>query len=466
MATYRLTPDPIKARGDIVVGDPAERRRDRLLLGRLAESGPARNLWLDISGEQVVAIFGKRGTGKSYTLGVIVEGLGSGAGEKKLSVASTPRGALVLDIMDIFWTSTLPLRSGAAPELTRQYELMRSKGFTAEAVGVDVWIPAGFQNQEIDPSVVHALRISPSDMSLDDWGALFEFDIYGEPRGMLLADVVQHTAVTGYDVDGVGRVQAVSAFGMQDMLDCLRGDTALARDYQDVTIRAVRQRLTSYASLDLFQGTGTPLSALIIPFRSAVLMLGRLPDALKQVVVAVLTRGILRDRRDSSFAQKRLDLDTTLSPEERTKVEAVIQKGLPRTWVLMDEAHVLAGANERTVAAEALIKFAKEGRNYGLSLAVATQQPSALDQRLLSQVETLICHQLTSPQDSATAAKAMRSPVPETVEVDESKTDIDGLLRRLGQGEALFSSGNAPSLQRGVVAAIRPRVTAHGGYEA
>jgi DNA helicase HerA-like ATPase len=246
----------------------------------------------------------------------------------------------------------------------------------------------------------------------------------------------------------------------------LRDDAGLAADYQDMTVRAVRQRLSSYASMPVFQGQGTPLTELVVPFRASVLMLARLPDALKKVVVAVLARGILRSRREVSIAQKRLDLDGNLTPEEKQSLESVVDSGVPRTWILMDEAHVLAGSGEASVACEALVKFAKEGRNYGLSLAVATQQPSALDTRLLSQVETIISHQLTAPQDASTAAKGMRSPLPESIEIDGARTDLEGLLRRLGQGEAVFSSGNAPALQRGVVIAIRPRVTAHGGYEA
>jgi hypothetical protein len=60
----------------------------------------------------------------------------------------------------------------------------------------------------------------------------------------------------------------------------------------------------------------------------------------------------------------------------------------------------------------------------------------------------------------------MRSPVPESIAVDGIQTDVAGLVRRLSQGEAIFSSGNAPKLKRCSVLNIRPRITAHGGYEA
>ena len=466
MPSYNLTPDPIANRGDIVAGDPAERGNDKLLLGHLIESGPRRELWLDVSGEQVVSIFGKRGTGKSYTLGVILEGLSAGQGETRIASLETPRGALMFDIMDIYWTSQLELNDAGPAQLQRQYELMVRRGFASQHVNVDVWVPAGYEKPEIDPLGIHQLRISPRDLSLDDWGALFEVDIFTEPRGMLIADAIQHVSVDGYDCDDGSRVQAKQDFDLTDMLSCMENDVDLQRNYQDPTLRSIRQRFTTYASLPLFTGHGTQLQDIVQPFRSSVLMLGRVPDALKRVIVAVLLRGILRNRRDVSFAQKRLDLDASLSETDQAELQGFVQEGLPRTWILMDEAHVLVGSGPSTVASQALIKYAKEGRNYGLSLAVATQQPSALHQQLLSQVETLITHQLTSPQDAATATKAMRSPPADAVQVDGQACDMASLLRRLTQGQAVFSSGNAPSLRRSCVAEIRPRITAHGGYEA
>jgi hypothetical protein len=466
MPNYRLTPEPIESTGDIIAGDAACRERDRILLGKLAESGPRRQIWLDVSGEQVVAIVGKRGTGKSYSLGVLLEGFAAGPGNSELALLNTPRAGLVLDIMDIFWSSQLTLSDSGSSELRRQYQAMTRGGFTSRALAVDVWIPAGFEKPAVDPPGLTSLRINASDLSLDDWGSLFEVDIYAEPRGMLIADAVAHVGRDGYRGTDGAAVAARANFSFGDLLACLENDADILQNYQDVTLRSVRQRMTTYQSLALFSGAGTPLTALLRPFRVSVLMLARLPDALKRVVVAVILRRVGRDRQEASIAQKRLDLDSSLEETEVQRLQNLINSTIPRTWVMMDEAHVLAGANESTVASEALVKFAKEGRNYGLSLAVATQQPSALESRLMSQVETLLVHQLTSPDDAAVATRAMRSPGPEAIALDGVDSDMGKLLRRLSQGEAVFSCGNAPNLRRSCVFAVRPRITAHGGYEA
>jgi hypothetical protein len=466
MTTYALDPEPTRSNGDVIAGDAAERQRDRLLLGKLAESGRSRRLWLDTSGEQVVAVLGKRGTGKSYTLGVLIEGLAAGQGSTQIAELTTARAGLVLDIMDIFWTTRISLSTQAAPEISRQYGLMEAGGYHSQPLAVDIWIPAGFERPTIDPPSIRQLTLRPSDLEIDDWAALFSVDIYSEPRGMLIADALNHVSVLGYMRTDGASVAPQPDYSMADLVGCIDNDADLQLNYRPDTIRSVRQRMASYSTLPLFTGQGTHLHELLRAFRVSVLMLARAPDALKKVIVAVLVRRLLRERRDASFAQKRLDLDASLTAGETEALSSFVRRSVPRTWVLMDEAHVLAGGDEDSVARDALVKYAKEGRNYGLSLAIATQQPSAVDSRLMSQVETLIVHQLTAPRDASVATQNIRSPLPARIRVDGSDCEVDTLLRRLGQGVAAFSSGNAPSLTRVCVTGIRPRITAHGGYEA
>lgn len=462
MTAYRLEPELIGT--ELVVGDSAERRRDAIQIGRLAESGPLRNLWLDISGEQVLAVLGKRGTGKSYTLGVVLEALAAGQGTTAIARLTTPRSALMLDIMDIYWSTQISLSGAGSPEIAKQHENMKRAGMKTQPLNIDVWLPAGYENPQIDPPGVRTLTVSPSELEIDDWAALFDVDIFNEPRGMLIADCLDAT-INGYSRTDGSLASGTQAFSFPDLLTCLDTSQDIATNYDPNTLRSIRQRFSSYAALALFMGPGTPLRQILSPFKASVLMLARVPDALKNVIVATILRRLLRERRDASMAQKRLDLDANIQPAERTRLQTIVAQSVPRSWVLMDEAHILAGTDS-SVSKDAFVKFAKEGRNYGLSLALATQQPSALDSRLMSQVEGMLVHQLTAPKDAAVATQAMRSPLPTKIQVDGQETDLGALLRRLGQGQAVFSSGNAPSLPRLCIASVRPRISAHGGYEA
>ena len=77
---------------------------------------------------------------------------------------------------------------------------------------------------------------------------------------------------------------------------------------------------------------------------------------------------------------------------------------LPRgVWTLIDEAHLICPSDGHTAAKPILIEYAKRGRDAGLSLVLATQQPSAVDSRVVSQVDLLIAHRLVVDADILSA---------------------------------------------------------------
>lgn len=467
MPAYRLLPEVATSVGDLMVGDPAGRGESWALLGTLAESGAKRQLKLDLTAEHVCAILGKRGTGKSYSLGVLLEGLGCGDVLTPIGINASPRATLVLDVLDIFWTSALALRGDGSQEIQKQHARMTAGRLDAVEVAVDVWVPAGFQQPAIDLPGTQTLHIAPSELGAEDWALLFEIDTISEPRGMLLEELVRKVATSGWH-DSTGDFQVpLPVYDLQQLLRCLDDDPSIAANYERGTIRSIRQRLSTQAANPLFQGHPTSLSDLLQSGRVTVLMLGRLPDSSKQVLSSILARQIMRQRRDASFARKRLDLDANLPTSTREQLLELVEASVPRTWLLVDEAQVLVPAERRTISGDTLIKYAKEGRNYGLSLAVATQQPSAVDSRLMSQVETLLIHQLAAKSDIDIAIKSIKSPLPDEIRIDGSLASAEDLIRVLEQGSVLFSCANGGrALTRACVFRVRPRVTAHGGYEA
>lgn len=467
MASYSLQPAISQAPGDLLVGDPAQRGLSWILLGALAEAGPHRKVKLDLSAEHVLAIVGKRGTGKSYTLGVILEGLAAPSRATSIAAAGIPRTALVLDVLDVLWSSAIPLQDGVSTELRRQYQRMRDARSETPPLSIDIWVPAGCERPDLDLPSTQRLGVAASDLSVDDWATLFDLNVIDEPRGMLLEEVVRKVGRTGWTDRGSAEHAAADEYNVADMLRCVETDRDIATSYADTTVRSLRQRLSAQLANPLFAAPRTNLRELMKPGRVTILCLGRLSDSWKHVLCALLLSQILRDRRDASFAQKRLDLDSNLTASDRTRLEGVVDSSLPRTWVLVDEAHVLAPAGSKTLSGEVMVKFAKEGRNYGLSLGVATQQPTAVDARLMSQVETLLCHQLAAAGDIDVVRRSIKSPMPDKIVVDRQEVDESTLFKVLEQGVALLSCANAGSaMSRVCVVKIRARITAHGGYEA
>src|SRR3990167_6476947 len=94
---------------DIVIGrgpEDKERFGDRglIYLGKGYDkmgnfTSLSNRLWMDVARSHVVLVAGKRGTGKSYSLGVIAEELSNLKDEASKNVAS-----LIFDTMGIFWT--------------------------------------------------------------------------------------------------------------------------------------------------------------------------------------------------------------------------------------------------------------------------------------------------------------------------------------------------------------------------
>src|SRR3989344_4577636 len=62
-------------------------------------SSLSNNIWMDIARSHVILVAGKRGSGKSYTLGAIAEELSNLPEEASKNIAS-----LIFDTMCIFWT--------------------------------------------------------------------------------------------------------------------------------------------------------------------------------------------------------------------------------------------------------------------------------------------------------------------------------------------------------------------------
>jgi hypothetical protein len=108
-----------------------------------------------------------------------------------------------------------------------------------------------------------------------------------------------------------------------------------------------------------------------------------------------------------------------------------------------------------------LIRYVREGRNYGLSFMVATQQPTALDNRLLAQVDTLISHKLTVQGDIDYVRRNLKSNLPQEVTYANRSLEFEELLRSLDVGQALVSNTET---ERALILDIRPRISVHGGF--
>lgn len=431
-----------------------------MYLGRLAEAGPVVPVRLDTAHPHVVAIFGKRGSGKSYTMGAMLESLCTCETETSISCIDRSKAVLLFDTLGIFQWTDIRLEDALDSDILRhQKAVWRGWDIRPEYLAVKVWIPEGTRT-EATPGSHREFSVRTGDFTSDDWGYLLDLNIYQDRMGQLLNDAFFKVTTEGWRGGGRTR-QPKTSYALKDLIDCIKEDEDILSSYQTETRRAVIQQLTTYVRNPLFQDEGTPLPELLTPGTMSVVVMNRMPVSLRLVVIGALIRRLMDSRTAASEAEKQLAIRADLTPEQRADIVKALKVAVPSTWVALDEAQNALPSERKTSAGEMLIRFVREGRNYGLSFMVATQQPTALDSRLLAQVDTLIAHKLTVQGDIDYVRRNLKSNLPQEIVHNNQTLGLDELMRSLDVGQALVSNTEA---ERSFVADIRPRVSVHGGF--
>jgi len=373
--------------------------------------------YLDASRSRAVLVCGKRGSGKSYTLGVIVEEL--------LDAGNTL--VIIIDPMGIYYPMAQPNQE--------QERLLWDWGLSAKGVPILLLVPGAPETLYGGREVIEVMegrgvrfrqfRINPADLSPDAWCELFDLSI-SDVMGIALFRAVQHL-----------KRRRKEHFFIPGIIDAIEGDGLV----QDRTRQALLNRLDMAQDWDIFSTRYQELWEVFDPQSVNIVDLSTLdpgPRGRRNLVVDVLARDIFKRR--------------TIA---RRKEELGLIGELPRVWMLIDEAHQFIPTGKSTLAKEALIRWAKEGRQPGISLVVASQQPSAVDSEVITQCDVIIAQKLTNRSD-INAVNALS----QDYMGGELKTYIRKLKR---QGEAVLVDDEQ---ERVVMAQIRPRKSYHGGGEA
>lgn len=452
------------------------------LLGKIIETTTGAdltngNLWIDISRPRVGLVFGRRGTGKSYDLGVILEALASPDTVFKLGTFCPP--VVVFDPLNQFWTLQDQPDPGD-PEEAKQLTEMANWGIVPTTLrNVKIYIPKGAPCRH--PSAIE-FSIQVSSLDIDDWCAFFQVNKYTDPMGQLLNTAYDKITSSGYANNHHEQIPALTDYGLDDLIQCVQEDIEINdpnRGFHINTIRGILARFSELRRTPLFSGSSNlSIQDIFSPATISVFMLRDVDEATRGVVVSEIVKKIVRARavgRDAEEIPRRLRLRAQgiSSRDEKDKLEeqanALTERagsqGVPAGWIVLDEAHTMCPASGQTASKEVLIELAKQGRHLGLSLLVATQQPSALNAKLCSQRDYVILHNLGIRQDVEAGLALVNPNFPSVLGAgrDQITVNIPSiLLNSLARGEALFSSDE---VNRSFLIRIRPRATAHGGKE-
>ncbi|OGO21924.1 MAG: ATPase [Chloroflexi bacterium RBG_16_50_9] len=368
---------------------------------------------------QRILVCGKTGTGKSYTLGVLIEELAR-IGKDII---------LVVDPQGIFWSTAQPNESHSETDKLWEFE-REARGFR-----INMLVPGNPAERYGDKAIVEELerrginvqelRLNPSDLSPEMWCELFDLDINGLMGIMLFKAVRQCSQRLGREflIDDIA-AEVSKLHGLDQTKEAIQRKLDMAHDWQIFEENRYRE------IWEILQPDA--INVLDV----SVIAQGRY--GLRNLVLAVLATFIFRMR---AIARRR----EALGLASDTK----------KVWLVIDEAHNFCPSVRSTLSKDILIRWAKEGRQPGLSLVVASQQPSAIDAEILTQCGIRIVHRITSKDDYRA--------------IDALSQDYlsDGLFSQIkqlnGPGQTLLIDDERESV---IPVQVRPRQSLHGGFSA
>jgi hypothetical protein len=374
-------------------------------------------VYLDVLRPHMVFICGKRGYGKSYTIGVFLEEIATLDDAIKQHLA-----VVVLDTLGIFWSTQFPSKDDL--QRIQRWE-RKPRGFP-----IRLLVPAqgiGYYSKKDIPVVKFSICIA--ELSPFHWCQLFDVKVT-DPVGVVLTQTI------------LALQASKNHFSLQEIVSYIQQDVQT-----DVVVkRAVQNFFLMADSWGVFDKDGLSIAEIVQPGTVTVLDLSVLPSLLlKDVVVAVLSEKIFEERVRSRkiFEQKKMGF-------------AVQDEGIPLVWLAVDEAQVFLPYGKKTLSKEVLIdEWMRQGRQPGLSLLLATQRPSAVEPEVLSHCDLFLCHRLTVQEDIDALSRIR--PVYMHGDIQES-------IKKIGseKGVALLVDDTSESVH---VVQLRPRVSWHGGAE-
>jgi hypothetical protein len=461
--------------GGLIMGcnNPSEPTQ-AIYIGKHAETG-YKNVWLDTRGAHVLYVMGKRRSGKSFTLGALAEGLAS---QNWIGQGTARQGLLIIDTMNVFLTMPFGVADTFADGAEPNKELRKWK-LDPEELPMTLFRPRGTTTPDGVTATEIALR--PSDLGPEEWCGLFDADPFVDPLGHLITELYAKVAEDGYTHRATqSTIVAKPVFVLQDLLDALEHADEIQR-YPGTTRESLRRRLDAVRRLPIFADAGLDVRQLLRPGHISIVLLRDLDQGLRSVLVALIVKRAMQLRGLSEHqermipihmarAEKLVSSDKAAADRERAAADAcknAALAGLPRSWIIIDEAHNYIPSRGTVASRKPLKKYVDEGRNLGLSIVVATQQPSGLDPSIQRNADMLLIHSLSHHDDIVAAAGMINTACPSEVVVDkrnkmEGSQTFETLVRKLPLGYALAATDRANRL---FPVRIRPRVTVHGGAD-
>ena len=383
-------------------------------------------VFLDVAKSHIVFVVGKRGSGKSYSMGVIAEGIYDLPEEIKNNLS-----VIMLDTMGIYWTMKYP--NHKEKDLLDEWEI-ESKG-----LNVQIFTPVGFYKEYKEKGIPtdFPFSIKTTDISAEEWCMIFNVSIT-EPIGILIERVINNLKEENVD------------YGIKEIVKSVSEDDRSEKSIRD----AVENRFLVAEKWGLFSQEGTLIKELIVPGQITVLDVSAYAttygaENLRALVIGLIAQKLFVQRMTSRKAEEQESISEEIHffAEEKEGIKE------PIVWLIIDEAHEFLPSKGKTPATLPLITVLREGRQPGISLVLASQQPGKIHSDVITQADVVIAHRITANIDIQALGGLMQSYMRE---------GLDKQLNMLPTEEGaaiVFDDIN----EKLYPIRIRPRYTWHGG---
>ncbi len=383
------------------------------------------NVFLDIAKSHIILISGKRGSGKSYTLGVLAESISEKEKEDGLNISS-----LIFDTMGIFWT--MKFRN------FKDRDLLAEWGLESKNVPINIYAPSGYfeeYNKKGIP-VDKELKIKISEITKEEWIELFNLD-YTKQEAVLISNVISF-------------LEEKKSLVFNDIFKEIEKNPSFNKEIKNSVI-ALFNMAKSWGIFD--EKEGTPIKEIVKRGQTTVIDLSMYPSIsqfnIRGLVIGLICKKLFKERMISRKEEEVFSVQRAGFSEFTT----TSVKDSPLVWVFIDEAHEFLPKEGKTPATDSLIQLLREGRQPGISLVLATQQPGKIHTDAMTQSDIVISHLLTAEQDIKALNEIMQSYVYEGIKKKMNE------LPKLN-GSAIVLDDNS---ERIYSIKVRPRYTFHGG---
>lgn len=383
-------------------------------------------IFMDVIRSHVVLVAGKRGSGKSYTLGVLAEELSNLPKEVSQNIAS-----LMFDTMGIYWTMKYPNE--------KDKELLHEWGLKPKNLKVKIFVPYGFYDEYTKKGIPadEKFALDVVEMTAEDWILTFGLDIINP-----VAVLIERT---------IAKLNQKKSFDIEDIIKEIEKDEKTEREIKNAA-SALFEAANTWGIFSKKGISPTKITHLVTAGTTTVLDLSIYNSVgsfnVRALVISLISRKLFNQRMS---ARKKEEIEAVSKGLDMSYYSE--KKETPLVWMFIDEAHEFLPLEGKTIATDALTQLLREGRQPGISLVLATQQPGQIHKDVMTQSDIVISHRVTSATDLEALNRIMQSYLLESIR--QYMDELPSL-----NGSAIILDDNS---ERIYPMRIRPRFTWHGG---